>query len=56
MIKIKQFLCGLTHHRFQSGKSKCEYNKQTDEYTITDTCVRCGKQFSFTAPAKNFGL
>lgn len=57
MEKIKQFLCGLfTHHKFYDRDTKCEWNEETDEYTITETCARCGKVFSFTAPSKNFGL
>lgn len=57
MTKIKQFLCGLfTNHRFNSFDTDCHYNKEEKTFTITETCCRCGKKFSFTAPEKNFGL
>lgn len=46
--KIKQFICGLTHHRFKAGKTMCEYDEQTGKYKITEHCMRCGKEFSFT--------
>lgn len=48
--KIKQFTCGLTHHRFKCGKMRCEYNEKTGKYKITEQCMRCGKEFSFTFP------
>lgn len=54
--KLKQFLCGLAHHKFKDTDTKCQYDSEKDEYTITETCCRCGKKFSFSAPAKKFGL
>lgn len=57
MNKIKQFLCGLfTNHCFLGDDTKLKWNRETDEYTITETCKRCGKNYSFTTPAKKFGL
>jgi len=54
--KIKQFLCGLTHHKFKSVDTDCKYDGVTKTYTITETCYNCGKKFSFTAPSKNFRM
>lgn len=51
--KIKQLLCC---HKFKSTDTDCKYNKTYDTYKITETCYKCGKKFSFTAPSKNFGL
>ncbi len=57
MTKIKQFLCGiLTHHRFRDGEMERNYNSDTHEITITETCCRCGKKFFFTAHESKFGL
>lgn len=56
MSKIKQFLCGLTNHKFKSNDTDCKYDSVNKTYTITETCCRCGKKFSFAAPAKNFGI
>ena len=55
-LKIKQFICGLFNHKFNNIDTDCKWNEKEDTYTITEICCRCGKQFSFTAPAKNFGL
>lgn len=54
--KLKQSLCGLTNHYFLSNDTECKYDKTNKTYTITETCCKCGKKYSFTAPAKNFGL
>lgn len=57
MQKIKQFLCGLfTHHSFSSVDTKGEYDNENNMFTITETCMRCGKVFQFTASGKTFGL
>ena len=55
-LRIKQFICGLFNHKFNSIDTVCKYNGKEDTYTITETCCRCGKQFSFSAQSKNFGL
>jgi hypothetical protein len=54
--KIKQFLCGLTNHKFKSNDTDCKYDDANKTCTITETCCKCGKKFSFTAPSKNFGM
>lgn len=54
--KLKQFLCGIARHKFRSTDVDCQYNVEDDTFTVTQTCCRCGKQFSFTAPSENFGL
>ena len=56
MKKIKQFLCGLTNHKFKSNDTDCKYDDVNKTCTITETCCKCGKKFSFTAPSKNFGI
>ena len=56
MSKIKQFFCGLTNHKFKSSDTDCKYDDVNKTCTITETCYKCGKMFSFTAPSKNFGL
>lgn len=55
--RIRQFLCGLfTNHRFNSSDTDCHYNEKEKTFTITETCCKCGKSFSFTASEENFGL
>lgn len=54
--KIKQLLCGITQHQFKSVDTDSKYDNEKDTITITETCCRCGKQFSFTAPSRCFGL
>lgn len=58
MIKLKQFICGLTNHYFLSNDTECKHDETNNTYTITitETCCKCGKKYSFTVPAKNFGL
>lgn len=57
MNKAKQFLCGLfTGHCLKDTDRKCEYNEEDKTFTITETCCRCGKKFSFTEHEKKFGL
>ena len=56
MTRIKQFLCGLKNHKFKSEDTECKHDEVNKTFTITETCCRCGKKFSFTAPSKNFGL
>ena len=51
--KLKQLFC---FHKFKSNDTDCKYSATYDTYTITETCYKCGKKFSFTAPSKNFGL
>lgn len=56
MNKLKQFLCGLTNHKFKSNDTDCKYDDVNNTCTITETCCKCGKKLSFTAPSKSFGL
>lgn len=51
--KLKQLFC---IHKFKCSDTDCKYSATYDTYTITETCYKCGKKFSFTAPSKNFGL
>lgn len=54
---LKQFLCGLmTGHSFKDKDTVCEYNDEDKTCMVTETCYRCGKKFSFTAPSKSFGI
>ena len=54
---LKQFLCGLMNrHSFKLNETVCKYDDENKTCTITETCCRCGKKFSFTAPSKNFGI
>lgn len=57
MKKMKQFLCGVfTNHKFMDRDTESKYNSDTCEITITATCCRCGKKFSFTEHESKFGL
>lgn len=49
--KIRQALC---RHRFQALHTRSYYDPITDTVIITETCIKCGKQFSFRAPFENF--
>lgn len=56
MKSLKQFLCGIfTQHSFKAG-TESSYNPITCEYTIIETCCRCGKKFSFTVHESKIGL
>lgn len=35
-------------HRFRPIDTMCKWNEQEEGFTITETCFKCGKQFSFT--------
>lgn len=54
MNKICCFLTG--GHRFKSGNTKSCCDDKNKTCTITDTCHKCGKKFSFTATYKQFGI
>lgn len=56
MGKLKQFLCGLTGHKFKSGDTYCKYDEIDCTFTIMETCCRCGKKYSFIAPEEDFGF
>lgn len=54
---MNRLMCILTGGcKFKSNETQSEYNKQTKEVTITETCCKCGKKYSFTTTIKNFGL
>lgn len=56
MRRLKQFLCGIFGHSFNGYSTESTYDSDTHEITIIETCVRCGKEFSFTAHESKFGL
>ena len=43
-------------HKFKSGETKSELDDKKKVCTITETCCKCGKEFSFTATYKQFGI
>lgn len=51
--ETRQKLCC---HRFRSIDTRVHYDQKHGTITITETCVKCGKRFSFTATEKAFGL
>lgn len=55
--KWKQRLCGFigSGHGFRNSDTKSIYNEKDYTITIIETCYKCGKTFSFTAPMRNFG-
>lgn len=44
---INQILCRLGFHKYKQVDTVCHYDIETEMYTITETCCRCGKQSSF---------
>lgn len=48
--EIKKLLC---RHRFIPGTTDVKWNEDTQTHTITETCCKCGKRFSFTTPYLN---
>ena len=53
-MNIKRIKCILTGGcKFKSGTTQCRIDKN-DMVHITETCCKCGKQYSFFAPYKNF--
>ena len=56
-MNTKRIKCLLTGgHRFKSCDAKTECNDKEKTFTITGTCYKCGKQFSFTGTYKQFGI
>lgn len=54
---IKRLKCILTGGcKFKSSDTNCVYDDKNKICTITETCYKCGKKHSFTAPSKNFGI
>ena len=52
--RIKRIFCIITGGCKFKGGAECHIDNN-DMVTITETCYKCGKTFSFTAPYKNFG-
>ena len=53
-MNIKRIRCILTGGcKFKGGTTQCHLN-DNDVVTITETCCKCGKQYSFSAPYKAF--
>lgn len=52
--RIKRFLTG--GHMFRSCDTESKCNDKEKTCTITETCYKCGKQFSFTGTYKQFGI
>jgi hypothetical protein len=54
---MNRLMCLLTGgHKFKSGSTLAHCDNKTKMCTITETCYKCGKQFSFSATYKNFGI
>lgn len=51
--RIKCFLTGGCNFR-DAAIAKCD--DKTKTVTIMETCCKCGKQYSFTATYKQFGI
>lgn len=54
MNRITCFLTG--GHKFKSGDTQCHCDDDKKICIITETCFKCGKQFSFSATYKQFGM
>ncbi len=53
-MNIKRIKCVLLGGCiFKAGTTDCHID-DNNNVTITETCCRCGKKFSFTAPYANF--
>ena len=48
--RIRRLLCAITRHRFERTDIDCKIDVENNIVTVTQTCRRCGKQFTFTAP------
>lgn len=49
-MNFKRIKCIMTGGcRFKSGMTECHID-ENNMVTITETCMNCGKQFSFTIP------
>ena len=54
-MEFKRIKCFLTGGcKFKGGTSQVQLDKK-DNVTITETCYKCGKQYSFTVPYSAFG-
>lgn len=48
--EIKKHFC---RHQFIPGTTDVKWNEDEQTHTITETCCKCGKRFSFTTPHLN---
>lgn len=56
-MKMNRITCFLTGgHKFKSGDTQCHCDDDKKICIITETCFKCGKQFSFSATYKQFGM
>lgn len=53
---MRRITCFLTGGCKFKATAQSEYNEKSKEITITETCCKCGKKYSFTTDIKNFGL
>lgn len=55
-VSVKRIKCLLTGGcKFRDATTfKCD--DKTKTVTVTETCCKCGKQYSFTATYKQFGI
>lgn len=54
---MNRILCILTGGcKFKSCDTKCHCDDEKKEVTITETCYKCGKKYSFTDTYKHFGI
>ena len=54
MNRILCFLIGGC--KFKSSDTQCHCDDKKKEVTITETCYKCGRKYSFTATYKQFGM
>lgn len=54
MNKVMCFLTG--GHKFKSSDTESKCNDKEKTCTITETCYKCGKRFSFTGTYKQFDI
>lgn len=54
---MNRILCFLTGGcKFKSSDTQCHCDDKKKEVTITETCYKCGRKYSFTATYKQFGM
>lgn len=54
---MTRFLCWLTGGcKFKAGETECHCNDKTKMVTITETCYKCGKKYSFTSDYAHFNI
>lgn len=55
-MNIKRIKCFLTGGCKFRDATMLKCNDKTKTVTVTETCCKCGKQYSFTATYKQFGI